>query len=341
MFFKPAVDYLKEQGHDILCTSRQYREAVELARMKNLQLKIIGRHGGAERYEKLRASTNRIFKLAYEVKKFAPSVAISFSSPECGRVAFGLGIKHLGFNDSPHATAVTKLTVPLLTRLFCPWVIPISAWRDSGISSSLITMYKGLDPVVWLKRNPNTGPTKLIANSAVEKGRKNILIRLEELKASYIADRKLNSSLLMIDELISDLSQTTNIIILCRYQDQFRQVEKRYRGKAKVLKNIVDGVSLISSVDVFIGAGGTMTTEAAFLGKPTISISPFRFYVEKYLVRSGLARRSSNAHELLLLVRTMLQSEVYATRQKKIAKHILDNMEDPILELLSFIRNCA
>ena len=60
MFFKPAVDYLKEQGHDILCTSRQYREAVELARMKNLQLKIIGRHGGAERYEKLRASTNRI-----------------------------------------------------------------------------------------------------------------------------------------------------------------------------------------------------------------------------------------------------------------------------------------
>ena len=65
-----------------------------------------------------------------------------------------------------------------------------------------------------------------------------------------------------------------------------------------------------------------MTTEAALPGKPTISISPFRFYVEKYLVRSGLARRSSNARELLLLVRMMLQSEVYATRQKKIAKHV-------------------
>ena len=204
--------------------------------MKNLQLKIIGRHGGAERYEKLRASTSRIFKLAYEVKKFEPSVAISFSSPECGRVAFGLGIKHLGFNDSPHATAVTKLTVPLLTRLFCPWVIPTSAWRDSGILSSLITMYKGLDPVAWLKRDSNTGTTKLNTGSAVEKGRKNILIRLEELKASYITDKKLNSSLLMIDDLISNLSQTTNIIILCRYQDQFRQVEKRYRGKAKVPK---------------------------------------------------------------------------------------------------------
>ena len=90
MFFKPAVDYLKEQGHDILCTSRQYREAVELASMKNLQLKIIGRHGGAERYEKLRASTSRTFKLAYEVKKFEPSIAISFSSPEWAELPLAL-----------------------------------------------------------------------------------------------------------------------------------------------------------------------------------------------------------------------------------------------------------
>lgn len=341
MFFKPAVDCLKEQGHDLLCTSRQYREAVELARLKHLHLKIIGRHGGAERYAKLRASADRMYKLAYEVKKFEPRVAISFSSPECARVAFGLGIKHLGFNDSPHATAVTKLTVPLLTRLFCPWVIPISAWQGSGISSSLITMYRALDPAVWIKRNLNTAPTKLNTDSIVDNDRKNVLIRLEELKASYIADRKLSSSLVMIDNLVSKMSQSTNIIILCRYEDQFREVQERYRGKARVIKNVVDGVSLICSVDVFIGAGGTMTTEAALLGKPTISISPFRFYVEKYLVRSGLAKRASNARDLLLLVRKILQSEVYAKRQKRIAKRMLDNMEDPLLKLHSFLSNCA
>jgi uncharacterized protein len=341
MFFKPAIDSLKEQGHELLCTSRQYREAVELARIKHLSLKIIGRHGGAERYEKLRESASRIFKLAYEVKKFEPSVAISFSSPECGRVAFGLGIKQIGFNDSPHATAVTKLTIPLLNRLFCPWVIPLSAWEGSGISRGLITMYRALDPVVWLKRDWHTASANLSNDLALETDRKNILIRLEELKASYIADNKLNSSLSMVDNLVNNLSQSTNIIILCRYQDQVSDVEKRYRGKARVIKNVVDGISLISSVDLFIGAGGTMTTEAALLGKPTISISPFRFYVEKYLVRSGLAKRSSNAHDLLILVRKMLQSDAYAIRQKKIAKRILDNMEDPLIKLLSFIRECA
>jgi predicted glycosyltransferase len=145
----------------------------------------------------------------------------------------------------------------------------------------------------------------------------------------------------MVDNLVNNLSQSTNIIILCRYQDQVSDVEKRYGDKARVIKNVVDGVSLICSVDLFIGAGGTMTTEAALLGKPTISISPFRFYVEKYLVRSGLAKRSSNAHDLLILVRKMLQSEAYAARQKKIAKRTLDNMEDPLIKLLSFIRDCA
>jgi hypothetical protein len=341
MFFKPAIDCLKEQGHEILCTSRQYREAVELARIKNLKLEIIGKHGGAERYEKLRASTSRTFRLAYEIKKFEPSLAVSFSSPECSRVAFGLGIKHIGYNDSPHAAAVTRLTIPLLARLFCPWVIPVSAWKCSGICSNLITRYKGLDPVAWLKRDRYSRPSKRISGSILEKGRKNILIRLEELKAAYIADSNLNSSLLMIDDLINNLFQSVNIIILCRYQDQFRQVEQRYRGQAKVLKNVVDGVSLISSTDIFIGAGGTMTTEAALLGKPTISISPFRFYVEKYLVQAGLARRSSNGRELLALVRMILGSEVYAIRQKKIATRILGNMEDPLQKLLSYVSTCA
>ena len=62
MFFNPAVTLLQESGHEILCTSRHYREAIELAKLKNLKLKIVGSHGGAERYEKVRESSKRIFE---------------------------------------------------------------------------------------------------------------------------------------------------------------------------------------------------------------------------------------------------------------------------------------
>jgi predicted glycosyltransferase len=134
MFFRRAVNLLKKSGHDVLCTSRKYREAVELARIKKLDLIPIGSHGGADRYHKLRESAHRTYELTEVIKQFEPDAAITFSSPEGSRVAFGLGITHIGFNDSPHAEAVAKLTIPLTSKLHCPWVIPHSAWLGYGIA---------------------------------------------------------------------------------------------------------------------------------------------------------------------------------------------------------------
>src|SRR5919199_2161680 len=153
MFFKHAITLLRNSGHEIICTSREYREAVELARIKQLDITIVGSHGGADKYDKLRESANRTYKLAEVIKRSEPDVAVSFSSPEGSRVAFGLGIRHIGFNDSPHADAVAKLTIPLTTKLYCPWVIPYSAWSGYGIARKNIVYYRALDPAAWLKHH--------------------------------------------------------------------------------------------------------------------------------------------------------------------------------------------
>ena len=152
MFFKPAIDILKKCDHEILSTSREYKEANELARIRHIELKIVGKHGGAERSQKLVQSANRILKLTDLINAFEPNVAVSFSSPEACRVAFGLGIRNIGFNDSPHACAVAKLSVPLLDLLLCPWIIPYSSWVRHGIQRRRIFKYKGLDPIAWLPR---------------------------------------------------------------------------------------------------------------------------------------------------------------------------------------------
>ena len=60
MFFKPLVDLLRKDDNELLCTSRDYREAIKLASIKQLDLKVVGRHGGAGRYEKLCESANRV-----------------------------------------------------------------------------------------------------------------------------------------------------------------------------------------------------------------------------------------------------------------------------------------
>jgi uncharacterized protein len=344
MFFKPAIDLFNEAGHESLCTSREYREVVELSKIKQLHLKIVGRHGGAGKYEKLCESANRIFELAHLVKQFEPDVAISFSSPEAARVAFGLGVSHIGFNDSPHAEAVARLTIPLVDHLFSPWVIPYSAWNIFGIPKTRITRYRALDPVVWLKRSPLSSSSltsDLINEIGLETSKKNVLIRLEETKASYIADKKIENSISMVDAIVDNLSIANNIIILCRYEDQITELTKRYRGKAYIMQNVLDGTLLISLADLFIGAGGTMTAEASLLGKPTISIAPVRFYIEKYLIRSGLVKRAISSRDLVRLSSKMLLDKHYTTTQENRARHILNSMDDPIDKMFSFITNPA
>ena len=344
MFFDPAITSLRESGHELLCTSRNYREALDLARLKGVELEVVGRHGGAERYEKMRQSANRIFELAYLINKFEPDSAISFSSPEASRVAFGLGVRHIGFNDSPHAEAVAKLTIPLTYHLFTPWVIPISAWVPFGISRRNITSYKALDPVAWLKKEKPRAAQKSLSTLSgrnFDTGRKNVLIRVEEKNASYIADKKLTNSFSMIDAVVEYLEKICNILLLCRYDDQIRQYVERYEGKATVIKDVVDGTSLINDSDVFVGAGGTMTAEASLLGKPTVSISPVRFYVEKYLVTSGLVKRASNPTGLVKLIRKMLTDDNYKKNQQKLARGLLNEMENPIDRLLSYLNFSA
>jgi uncharacterized protein len=340
MFFKPVVDLLREDGHEILCTSRDYREAVQLARIKHLDLKIIGRHGGAGKYEKLYESTNRTLKLSDIIKQFEPDTAVTFSSPEGSRVAFGLGIRHIGLNDSPHAESVAKLTIPLMNHLFCPWVIPYSAWCGFGISKNKITKYRALDPAAWLKRYPMSSPplsSAVMDNLDLDNQKKIVLIRLEEAKASYIVDKKLESKIFMIDALVKDLAKSSNIIVLCRYEDQLKEIAERYEGRAHVIQHVIDGTVLVSLANVFIGAGGTMTAEASLLGKPTISIAPLHFYVEKYLLSSGLVKRACSSRDLLRLTKKMIIDKDYAEKQKKKAKHILDGMDDPVQKIRLFL----
>lgn len=328
MFFRRAATLLRNSGHEVLCTSRQYREAVELAKIKKLDLVIVGSHGGADRYDKLRQSASRTLELAEVVKRFGPDVAITFSSPEGARVAYGLGIRHIGFNDSPHAEAVARLTVPLMSRLLCPWVIPYSAWTGYGIAKKNIVRYRALDPAAWLKHEET---------SEVELGKKTILLRLEESKASYIADTKLGTAK-MIDDFVNEMWQSTSIVALCRYQDQIAEVQARYGSRVQVLKDVVDGTALVKSAQLFIGAGGTMTAEAALLGKPTISIAPLQFYVEKYLLKSGLVKRAANSKALVKLGKKMISDERYRQVQKKRAARILAGMEDPTDRITGAVR---
>ncbi len=315
MFFKYFVDMLKENDHEILCTGREYREAKELAKIKKINIQTVGKHGGDNKYEKLNTSTERAFLLSSLINSFNPDLTVSFSSPEASRVAFGLGIKHYIFNDSPHATAVAKLTVPLADRLFCPWIIPLGEWTKLGLDKNMVTQYRALDPIVWLKKELQyyniQDISKLQKILKIDKDKKTLLIRPEEIKASYIADKNVKSSIGLIDEIVKKFSHKYNILILARYLDQVDFYKSRFEKMdgTKIIETVMDGNLLLRFADLFIGAGGTMSAEAALMGKPVISITPINFYVEKYLIKVGLIKKIRNSVTLTKYIKSILSED--------------------------------
>ncbi|HJT82852.1 MAG TPA: DUF354 domain-containing protein [Nitrososphaeraceae archaeon] len=358
MFFKYFVERLKKENHDILCTGRDYREARELAILKKIDMKTIGKHGGDNKFEKLHASTERAYLLSEVINSFKPDLTVSFSSPEAARVSFGLGIKHFVFNDSPHATAVAKLTIPLADRLFCPWIIPFKEWTKFGLEKDKITRYKALDPIVWVKKEFENikyqEVFKIKKSLSIEEGKKVILIRPEEIKASYIADKKLKNSIGVIDQIVNNFSDKYNILILARYKDQIDFYKDRFENKngTKVIETVTDGMVLLRISDLFIGAGGTMSAEAALIGKPVISITPINFHVENYLIKIGLIKKISNLNTLNKYINSILSEKGHGINQKKststdiishqdkltkISQTITSDMEDPIEVFKKFL----
>ena len=311
--------------HQVLCTSRNYREVIGLAKLKKINLVVIGKHGGATNEGKLVSSTQRMARLARIIPTFSPDLTISFCTPDVSRIAYGLGIRHVAFSDSPHAEAVMRLSVPLVQKLLIPWIIPKSEFTKYGISEKNIVQYKAIDASVIVKE-------KSQRKININRTKKTIVIRPEEFQASYTVKKSLGHKI--IKEL-AKRSSDYNIIVLARYPIQKKDLKNKFGKKIKIMDKVVDGKTLLSVTDLFIGSGGTMTAESALMGVPTISYNAVPNHIENYLVKTGIVKRESNPKKINSSIDHMIDQK---EKLKEKARKTLGLMEDPYLKLIKTIQ---
>ena len=328
LFSESIIEKLGKK-YDILCTSREYEEVVKLAKIRNFDLVFVGKHGGGDKKIKLEASIDRIGKLFRKIKAFSPDIVISFCSPEAARISFGLGIKHVAFCDSPHANSVMRLTLPLIQKLLIPNVIPKNEFSKYGIDKKNIIPYKAIDAAVTIKRKINQKTVLPFK----ENKRKNILIRVEEEEAAYTS--KSSKIIPIIKQIVKEYSEE-NIVILCRYTKQIKNLQKRFGKKAKIVKMSFDGKHLLNNTDIFIGSGGTMTAESALMGIPTISYNAVPNIIENFLVKKYLVKRETNPNKISNHIKKIFGSS--NNMNQKRAKIIVKQMEDPIQKLIKVIK---
>jgi len=331
-FFGELHHRLNAKGHKTVLTTREYREVNELLELKGLKAIEVGHHGGVKLKDKLVESAKRIWNLAEVIEQQKPDVAISFASPEAARTAFGLKIPHYCVSDSPHAEAVSRLTLPLSEKLFTPWVIPLYAWKRYGMNPRDIVRYRALDPAVWLtgfKANP-----KVIDGLKLDLSKPIIVVRTPEEYAAYLYDYSSAASGKAVDIIakVLDLNDGTGqVVVLPRYTTQGERFRKRFGNKIIVPEHVIDAISLMQFSSVVVGGGGTMTAEAALLGVPAISYYPGEpTFVERFLINYGLVERVLDPTRIAQRTVSISKSHDFRVFYKKKSARLVSSMEDPL-----------
>ncbi len=336
-FFEPMIRRL-EADHNVMYTSRQYGEVAPLVRIRDIKPEIIGRHGGGTLESKLKAGISRMDKLLNRVLDFSPDVLISCTSPEAGRIAFGLGIKHIAFSDCPHQAAVMKLTLPFAWKLLTPWLIPAKEFTTYGIKRNDVIHYKAIDAAFTIKRKEMGGNMPL---PFVKKDAPNILIRPVEDFASYVS--KSGLAIPFIQRVVFEFGTDYNVVVLARYPDQARSIRNMIRTSipapkrrsTRVILMKYDGKHLLNNTDLFVGSGGTMTMESALYGVPTLSYGVFPSTLETFLARKHLLKVEPDPDNIVKQAHQMLKSNRDQIRKR--ADAAVSEMEDPADVLINLL----
>src|SRR5437660_11009177 len=128
-------------------------------------------------------------------------------------------------------------------------------------------------------------------------------------------------------------------VIATRYGRQAPVLRDRFGSRVRVVDHIIDSTSLLYYSTYFIGSGGTMTVEAALLGRPAISCFPGEkpLYI-KYLEKKGLVKTTQSPREIALGVSRSLSSDEERKQQERQGTRLLHEMEDPIKVISRVVR---
>ena len=132
VMFQSLFEMFLNMGTELLITARDYDSTFHILDDLNFNYYKIGKHGGEKLDEKLQTYIQRLSKLLPHVKNFSPHYFITFSSVEGTRIAYGLKIPSIGFNDEPRNEPVCKLILPFLDNIITPQCVPLEWYVRLG-----------------------------------------------------------------------------------------------------------------------------------------------------------------------------------------------------------------
>jgi predicted glycosyltransferase len=179
--------------------------------------------------------------------------------------------------DYEHQPA-NHLSFRLAQRIVVPRVFPEQALRRCGARPERVARYGGFKEQLYLAGiDPDPA---LVSSLGLDTSRVTAAMRPAPEGALYHRQGSHR-----FDDLLEHvLREGGQVVLLPRDETQ----AARYRHNGVVVAPTLDGPTLLASVDLVVGGGGTMTREAALLGTPTYTAFAAELAaVDAELIRTG------------------------------------------------------
>lgn len=297
-FFAPLIRRLEDAGVTVDVFARHFAQTIELAELHNLNVTVIGQHGGGSRLGKARAAIGRTRALSAAMRKASQDdngpihVALSHGSTDMPMACRRLKIPHVTMFDYEWAKTMHRLNCRLSWRVMTPTAIAPSRLYQYGVAGKLV-QYEGLKEEYYLS-DAHLDPHGVRKQLGIPSMDTLVVLRPPPSLALYHRGHTGDAFGRVVDRCLDQAN--TSVVLLPRIDEQAnagRELAAQARKDARpgtliVPEHAVDALSLIASSDQVVSAGGTMNREAVALGVPVATVFAGRMGgVDEALIADG------------------------------------------------------
>jgi predicted glycosyltransferase len=295
LLFEPIVERLEAAGHEARFTARDNAQTVELTLARWPDAEIIGDASPAGRAAKGAAAGGRIAALAKWARAARPDVALSHNSYAQIVAARLTGIRVVTAMDYEHQPA-NHLAFRLAHSILLPGALRDAGMRRMGATDGKTRFYDGLKEEIYLGGfEPDPA---VLGEVGVTRNDGEVLVVARTPPHGALYHREDNPILFDILRRIGDVPEA-RCVVLSRRAEQREELAQQAIPGLVLPDQAVDARALMYCADLVVGAGGTMTREAALLGVPTVSIFSGRAAAaDRWLEERGALRRLTAPEDL-------------------------------------------
>jgi len=324
--FKNLIWRLERECSDVLVVAREKDVALPLMDALGIRYQTISRQGaglwGLGR--ELAVRNARLLRIA---RRFRPHLMIAETGVSIGPVGKLLGIPRLVFEECEIAKLQRTLGLPLASRI-------CTGFGYLGDHGKRHVRFAGFRPLAYLAPDYFTPDPEVLRQAGVDPAAPFFFVRLVSWQALH--DNGLHGATRRhLSEIIKRLSPLGRVLITSEAElpEEFRQYENPVP--------IERLHHLLAFARLCIAEGGTVTTESAVLGTPTICYFPVRLGYLEALQQHGLIHRIASPGEAADEALTLLRNANLASTWQSRRAQMLERSEDVLQFMHRMVQETA